>query len=172
MYGLAERLPGRTADDVVDEVAEREAVIPGLRPRLPGQRLFSDQARDELLIGDLVRRQPRGEERHPGAVLQHLPNRDHVLAVLAEGRPELSDAIVVPDESAIDQDVDDGRADPLADREDREERVRTSGPRPGVDDQLTVQTGRDLQPAFAAAGDQIIEKILHRDHSVTGSLRA
>ena len=87
---------------------------------------------------------------------------------LGKFRPVLGDRVVVGELALLGQDVDGGRGDAFADGVDGEEGVRrdrrASGgighAGPGVDDEVAAVVDGDLETAFLARGDEVVEQRL------------
>ena len=92
-------------------------------------------------------------------------DRGVLLAALGELGPVRGDGLVVGDDAALDEHVDGGGGHALGAGEGGEERAPVDGAGglnigeagPGVDDELAVVVGGDLEPHLDAAGDELFE---------------
>jgi hypothetical protein len=113
-------------------------------PGPPGEVRLLDAPYGLVPVGHRQRVPRRAaRDRQARAVLQHLPDRDRILAVLAEPRPVLGHAVVQGKLSALGEQVDQQRDERLAGREDPEERVRPAADGT-VEDHLTFPHHAEL----------------------------
>ena len=127
--------------------------------RRGGQPLLHQLVVQQLVPADAL------EVRQPGPVPQHVADRDVALAVGAELRPVRRDGLVVGQQAAIDEPVNDGGRDALGRREHHRAGVggprllaRTVGPpRPDVDDRVPVDVDRKGPTAEPSAREQTCE---------------
>ena len=98
----------------------------------------------------------------PRLVRENVANRDVLFARLGELRPVVGDSIVVVEQAAVDQDVEQGSRHPLGGREARRHRIATPGvplavlrSAPDVDDAFAVVID-GCGPAAAVAREQAL----------------
>jgi hypothetical protein len=146
-FVLQEGLQPPTADlldQAADDPAVRERVIAMMLARAMRRLCARDHVEHVVPVEHL-----RGRFDHvrnaieAGLVAKHMPDRDRVLAVLAELRPVPCDPIVVIREATIDEDVKQRGDDTLRGRERSGRRVLEPGPAltiaiaaPDVDDRF------------------------------------
>ena len=127
--------------------------------RRGGQPLLHQLVVQQFVLADAL------EVRQPGSVPQHVADGDRVLAVGAELRPVRRDGLVVGQQAAIDQSVNDGRRDSFGRGEHHRAGVdgprlltRAVGPaRPDVDDRPPVDVDRQGATAEPSAREQTCE---------------
>jgi hypothetical protein len=127
--------------------------------RRGGQPLLHQLVVQQLLLADTL------QVRQPGPVLQHVADGDGVLAVGAELGPVRRDGLVVGQQAAIDESVNDGPRDAF--RRGEHHRAGVDGPglftravgpaRPDVDNRSPIDEHRKRAAAEPSAREQPCE---------------
>src|SRR5712692_10750977 len=142
----ADALAGDTANYLSDEPSVSQCMIAMLRPRLP-ERLLGGERRDHRIpVEDRLARERLANSRQTRAMVQQLPHRYPVLAMLREFRPVTRDRRVKIEQTLVGQAMSAYRGHPLGGREDGDDRVARPWARarlvgvtaPQVDDHLAI----------------------------------
>ena len=150
--------PSDPAQDLAVDVAVVERVIGRALTDRKHRLQRGDAAAHTIPVRQPVGRVADRRLRHTRLVRQRMAKGGGLLAVLPELRPHLHDRHVVTELVLLDEQVHARGGDALRRRRQHEHRVAVdrrllrfvSHAGPGVDDELAVQVGGDLQPDLGA----------------------
>src|SRR6266851_647530 len=137
---------GDAPNHFANQPSVSQCMIAMLRPRLP-ERLLGRERRDHRIpVEDRLARKHLANSRQTRAMVQQLPHRYPVLAMLREFRPVTRDRRVKIEQTLVGQAMSANRGHPLGGREDGDDRVARPWARarlvgmtaPQVDDHLAV----------------------------------
>ena len=124
---LADRLAGDPVDDLAEDEAARDGVVGEHLAGLVVRLRVADRLDEELAVGDPV--EVEGLLRHPGdpgAVGEHVADRDVVLSVARVTGDVVADPVLDRERAPLLEQVDDGGGHRLRRRVDAERRLRAS----------------------------------------------
>jgi len=132
------------ADDLAEQMAERERVIAGGGARRPPRRLGGQRRRRALQVvqvGDGERRIPAG---HAGGVAHQVPDEDALLALSGELRPVARDRSVQVHQAPVGEHEHGQARHRLGRRPDVHDRVALPGPAPRLVGETAPDVGHGL----------------------------